>query len=207
MMRSSSAGTAGIQSYRRRRDAPSECCQKSPRTCLPEKAMCPVAISVETPTKRITYIYRCARRVPCPSACSGECRPPYRGGTGARQVRVIHMIAPPHPWFAGLGRRRERAWRGEVQIFAWPRSVTKILAGLMSRCTILVCGQRRAHRQSRCSAPVADRDRAVPARGRCFSVRPFRNSIAIKGWPWSSPMSWIVQYLDELSAEAACASR
>ena len=37
----------------------------------------------------------------------------------------------------------------------------------------------------------------------CFNVLPSRNSMARKGWPFSSPISWIVQILGWLRAEAA----
>jgi hypothetical protein len=83
--------------------------------------------------------------------------------------------------------------RPKSRSFVWPRSVTKMLAGLMSRCTILrECAASRPSSTwmatSSASAGSMDLDSSC-----CFSVRPSSRSMTMKGWPSCSPISWMVQ--------------
>ena len=77
--------------------------------------------------------------------------------------------------------------RPKSRILAWPRLVTKMLAGLMSRCTM-----PSAWAASSASAiSMANESSVSKSSGRtpitCFSVWPSRNSIAMKASPcWSS---------------------
>ena len=92
------------------------------------------------------------------------------------------------------------------KIFACPRVVTKMFAGLMSRCTIpFACAASSA---SAVSIPIAINGSSsigLPPI-RCFSVVPSKNSMAINALPLVSPTSYIVQMFGWFSAEAACAS-
>ena len=79
------------------------------------------------------------------------------------------------------------------RIFACPRFVTKIFAGLISRCTIpFVCAASNASAISiphctNCSTGT------VPCAMRSRNVCPSKHSIAMNARPPSSPMSYTVQ--------------
>ena len=69
------------------------------------------------------------------------------------------------------------------RILACPRSVTKMLAGLMSRWTMpLACAASSASAISMAKSSTASISSGVPAM-RCFSVTPSRNSMAMKASP------------------------
>ena len=81
------------------------------------------------------------------------------------------------------------------RILACPRSVTKMLAALMSRWTIpLPCAASSASATSMARGSRISRSRGRPAM-RCFRVTPSRYSMAMKARSFSSPMSWMVQML------------
>ena len=79
--------------------------------------------------------------------------------------------------------------RPKSRILAWLRLVTKIFAGLISRCTIpFACAASSASEISMASARSISVSIARPASA-CFSVTPSRNSMAINARPSCSPIS------------------
>ena len=144
---------------------------------------------VRSPSRRArcrTRTGRFARRealhAPARETCRRSSRPPRQGDVSASSVISVDRneasaISPAwlRPWTV-LARPKSRT-------LACPLSVTNMLAGLMSRCTIpLACAACNASAictASRRSSPVA--------RGRlsmcCFSVLPSSSSVVMKSRP------------------------
>ncbi len=120
---------------------------------------------------------------------------------GCTAVGASEWSPPP------AGRARSILASPKSRIFAWPRALTKMLAGLRSRWTIpFACADSSA------SATWIPRSRSGPVskgpfRIRSASVSPSSSSMAMKCWPSCWSISWTVQIPGWLRAEAARASR
>ena len=120
----------------------------------------------------------------------------HRSGLGVRAARLLDEPAATST-FA----------KPKSRILAWPRLVTKILAGLMSRWTIpSECAASSASATSMARLIRTSSSMGLPPM-RCFSVRPSKNSVTMNGRPSRLPISWIVQMFGWFNADAALASR
>ena len=136
-----------------------------------------------------TRTNRSAHPAPCPAPAPATCTPPCpvacRDSSEVLLTAAVGIAETSTP-----GAMQELTLpRPKSRILACPRSVTKMLAGLMSRWTIPL-----AWAASRASAiSIAKCEQSFqfhrPPRMRCFSVMPSRNSMAMKACPFSSPIS------------------
>ena len=147
----------------------------------------PVAISYKTAPNENRSVRRSSS---FPFACSGDmyATVPTAVPGLVRNCRSGPAVAAVIPSAAVSGEAFTLA-SPKSRTLACPRLVTKMFAGLMSRCTIpSACAASSASAISIDSGKMLSSSIARPAI-RCFSVIPSRNSMAMNAWPSCSPMS------------------
>lgn len=153
---------------------------------FPVKAWRPVAISYSTRPNENKSVRPSNFS---PRTCSGDMYATVPSAVpGLVRFASASIVSPPM-LTASLVSAGISFARPKSSTFAWPRSVMKIFAGLMSRCTMPpVCAASSA---SATSIPVSSSisKPSGPLVMRCFNVAPRSSSIAMNGVPSSSSIS------------------